>query len=741
MIYQKFLFFLCFTLIACQVWSQDQPTLLIKRATGAIKVDAVIDEADWQAADVAKNFMQYFPADTILAHAQTEVRVTYDDNFIYVGAKMYNLPGDRSYVTPSLRRDYRGEANDGITVVIDPFQDNTNAFQFGVNPFGVQREGLIANGGGSGEDLSLNWDNKWYAEAKTYEGYWIAEMAIPFKTLRFKEGSTAWNINFYRIDSEYTERSTWTPIPRNFPIITLAFMKQLIWEKPLQKPGANISLIPYIASGYTQKFFEDNQRTSEKPEYDFNIGGDAKIAVTSGLNLDVTINPDFSQVEVDEQVTNLDRFEIFFPERRQFFLENADLFADFGDRNLRPFFSRRIGIARDTSTGVNIQNTIPLGVRLSGKANNNMRIGLLSMQAAQDKEIGLPSLNYTVATMQHKVFTRSNISAIFVNKQAFLNGRNSGFNGELEQYNRTAGLDYNLASADGKWNGKFFFHHTFENDQPQDAYATSAQISYNTLRWNVFAVAQSVGDNYNPEVGFARRTGYQRTAATVSYRFYPDSKVVNNHGPGIDFDVLGNDSYGVTDYDVNFLYDIKFQNTSNLRLRFRGEYVYLFDSFDPSGSDGLELPADSDYFYPMVIASYDSDRRKAFSFDFNTRLGNYFNGTRFFVNGSINYRFQPYGSISVDVNYNRIRLPVPYNSSDLYLIGPRLDFTFSRSVFWTTFIQYNTQIDNININSRFQWRFKPVSDLFIVYTDNYFPDHLTTKGRALVLKLTYWLNM
>ncbi len=729
----------CFALSAL---AQHQPILHIQRATAPIKIDAVLDEPDWQLAAMANNFMQYFPADTSLAKAQTEVRMTYDDNFIYISAVMYNLAADRKYVTPSLRRDYRGEANDGITVVIDPFQDNTNAFQFGVNPFGVQREGLISNGGSSGADLSLNWDNKWYAEALIAEGFWVAEMAIPFKTLRFREGSLAWNINFYRIDSEHAERSTWTPIPRNFDIISLAFMGQLQWDEPLRKPGANIALIPYTAGGYSQRFFKGNERININPESNLSFGGDAKIAITSGLNLDLTVNPDFSQVEVDQQVTNLDRFEIFFPERRQFFLENADLFADFGTGNLRPFFSRRIGIARDESTGVNVQNTIPAGIRLSGKLNDNLRVGLLSMQGASDAAIGLPSLNYTVATMQQKVFSRSNISAIFVNKQAFLNNDSDPrYNGSLDQYNRTAGVDYNLASRDGRWAGKFFYHQSFENNQPDDAYAASAQISFNNLNWDIFAVAQSVGDNYNPEVGFARRRGYQRTAATVFYRFYPNSSIINNHGPGIDYDVLGNDTYGITDYDINLMYRVSFQNTAFFNIQLREEYVYLFSPFDPSGTGGLKFPEDTDYTYRMVIASFHSDRRKLFSFSAATRAGSYFGGSRFFVNGSLNYRFQPYGSVSLDFNYNKIELPQPYNSANLYLIGPRFDFTFSRSVFWTTFVQYNSQIDNLNINSRFQWRFKPVSDLFIVYTDNYFPEHFTTKNRALVLKLTYWLNV
>ncbi|MDX1943548.1 MAG: DUF5916 domain-containing protein [Saprospiraceae bacterium] len=718
---------------------QDQPTLRIVRATNPIQLDAVLDDPDWLTAEMATNFTQFFPADTSFANAQSEVRMTYDDNFIYIGAKMYNLPGERGYVTPSLRRDYRGEANDGVTVVIDPFQDNTNAFQFGVNPFGVQREGLISNGGATSDDLSLNWDNKWYAEAKTYDGYWIAEMAIPFKTLRFKEGSAAWNINFYRIDSQKAERSTWTPVPRNFNIIALAFSRKLIWDAPLSKPGGNIALIPYTSGSYSHRLFDGDQRVDDKPKYKWGLGGDAKIGVGPALNLDLTFNPDFSQVEVDEQVTNLDRFEIFFPERRQFFLENADLFATFGADGIRPFFSRRIGVARDESTGQNIQNTLYAGARLSGKIGNDWRIGLLNIQAAEDESIGLPSINYTVAAAQRKVFSRSNIAAILVNKQPLFNDQNR-FNGDLNNFNRVLGLDYNLASKDNRWNGKYFFHHSFENNQPDKSFATGFRLVYAVRKWDVSTIGRYVGANYNPETGFLRRTDIRQLAHTTYYNFYPNSKTINRHGPGFDFDVVA-DAERVIDYDINLLYRITFRSTAMFNLRLRREYVYLFDAFDPTRSGGLELPEGSDYTAHLVVASFSSDFRKRFFYDLDTRSGQYFNGTRVNFGGSVGYRFQPYGSIAVNFSYNDIKLPKPYNDATLYLVGPRFDFTFTRSIFWTTFVQYNSQIDNINLNSRFQWRFKPVSDLFIVYTDNYFPETFTAKSRSLVIKLTYWLNI
>jgi hypothetical protein len=722
----------------------SQPSVLIKRATAPIVLDGQITEPDWQAAQVASQFMQFFPTDTVLAHAQTEIRLTYDDQFIYIAAKMHNL-GPRKYVTPSLRRDFRGEANDGISIVLDTFKDKTNAFIFGVNPYGVQREGLVANGGGTGaDDFSLNWDNKWYSEAKIYEDYWVAEIAIPFKTIRFKEDLTSWNINFYRIDSEYAERSTWSPIPRNFDIVNLAFNKELVWDKPLRKPGPNVSVIPYSAINSSRNFSEATPTDTK-----LQLGGDAKISVGPALNLDLTVNPDFSQVEVDEQVTNLDRFEIFFPERRQFFLENADLFSNFGVEGTRPFFSRRIGIARDSSTGQNIQNTIYGGARLSGKINNNTRIGVLNMQAGKDAAINLSSINYTVATLQQKVFSRSNIGFIFINKQAFQDSIGGDFKINPNIHSRTAGADFNLASADNRWTGKAFYHHSFDETKSDSAFALGGFINYNTLKWDLRVFTRQVGANYNPEVGFVRRQDIQQLASTNWYNIYPESGSIQSHGPGFDFDMVRNEKFGFLDWDYNFMYRIQWRTTAQFNIRLREEYTYLFEPFDPSGKEGLELPSNSAYRNFLVVASYFSDARKKFFFNVSTRVGGYFNGNRINLAGLLTYRYQPWGFTSLTFSYNRIRLPQPYNDSDLILIGPRFDFTFTRNVFWTTFIQYNNQINNLNINSRFQWRFKPVSDLFIVYTDNYLAQSGENeilrigqpKNRALVLKLTYWLNL
>ncbi|MDX5479271.1 MAG: carbohydrate binding family 9 domain-containing protein, partial [Cyclobacteriaceae bacterium] len=524
--------------LAAQESAYKYPALIADKVEHEITLDGVLDEPVWDEFNWANNFMQFYPSDSSLAKAQTKVKIVYDDKFLYIAAVMNNLGPREEYVSTSLRRDFRGEQNDGVSFVFDTFNDNTNAFQFGVNPYGVQRESLIANGGMLSSDLNLAWDNKWYSAAKIYEDHWIVEVAIPFSTLRYNDGAGNWNVNFYRIDSKYNERSTWTPIPRNFSVISLAFTRKLIFTEPLKKEGANLSIIPYAAMA-TDKNFLEGKSNPLRPT----IGGDAKVGVGPALNLDLTFNPDFSQVEVDEQVTNLDRFEIFFPERRQFFLENADLFADFGTQNIRPFFSRRIGVDRDENTGQNVQNQILFGGRLSGKLNENWRIGVMNMQTASDEERGIVGKNFTVAALQKKVFSRSNVGLIMINRES-LNAATGQTLFEENAYNRLLGLDYNLASEDNRWTGKFFYHKTFENNNPTNSDALHGQLNYNNLNWSASLSYSDIGENFDPKVGFAPRNDYKRLASRLIYQFFPVSNLINRHGPGIETEMLWNESLG-----------------------------------------------------------------------------------------------------------------------------------------------------------------------------------------------------
>lgn len=719
--------------------AQSQKSVSILETNEPIVIDGLLDEEVWKNADIAQNFQQNFPTDTVGAIAKTEIRFTYDQKYLYIAAVCYNSSDDAKYVTPSLRRDFRGGGNDMFVIHFDTFDDRTNAFQFGINPYGVRREGLVSNGGGQRGDLSLDWENKWIGETTMQDGYWVAEIAIPFKSIRFKEGKTTWNFNAYRIDSNTGERSAWNPIPRNFVLYSLAHTGKLNWDKPLKNPGANIAVIPYISAnasasgGYTDP---DDGQVARNSKSGFDAGFDAKIGLGPALNLDLTVNPDFSQVEVDQQVTNLDRFEIFFPERRQFFLENADLFAEFGDNGLRPFFSRRIGISRDESTGQNVENPIRFGARLSGKINNNLRLGILNMQAAALEDIEVPEINYTVAVLQQKIFSRSNLSFLFVNKQDLENTVNPSIN----QFNRVLGIDYNIASRDNRLTGKVFYHQSFDKEDPKSDFATAARLQYSVVPYEIEGAVQVVGANYNPEVGFVRRRDYNFVSGRFQKNFYPSSNVFQRLNPQIEATMFTNPEFGTTDSEFNLSFGGQLLNTGRFDIGVTRQYTFLFQDFDPTRKGNEPLPAFSDYTYTGVRGNYNSDTRKKFYYNVNAYVGEFFNGNRLTLAGRMNYRFQPYGIVSMDFSYNKIDLPDPHGKADLILVGPRFDITFSKKLFWTTFIQYNNQIDNVNVNSRLQWRFAPVSDLFIAYTDNYFPEDMINKNRSIVIKMTYWLN-
>ncbi len=722
MLFVVLMLFLC-----CQASAQQPDPIVVTRAVQTISLDGTLDEESWFRGKPASGFWQIFPTDSIQATWDTEIFMTFDDKYLYVGAKCYAK--GNNYIVPSLRRDYRASGNDNITFIFDTFRDQTNAIVFGMNPLGVTREALISNGGlEPSRDFDEFWDNKWEGASAIHDGYWSCELAIPFSSLRFNAGDTLWYFNSYRFDMQANVQSTWHRIPQNQSITSLAFVGQMIWEEPLRKPRSSVAIIPYLNASATRRF----QNSDQTSKLQFNAGADAKLQVSAGLNLDLTTNPDFSQVEVDRQVINLDRFEIFFPERRQFFLENADLFSTFGNQRIRPFFSRRIGVSLDPGTGQNIQNAIYGGARLSGKIDNNLRVGLLTMQTAPNDAISQSSLNYTVAALQQKVFTRSNIAAIFVNKQAL--------DQQHQAFNRLAGLDYNIANADNSLTGKIFYHQSFSPENRQQAFAHGANLQYRVKKFALGWEHQWVGDGFNAEVGFVPRKNFLSANPTARYFIYPGKGPFSQHNFNASAFLLWMPELGRTDHDHILWWDGVLRNTGFSSVLLRNQFVYLFRDFDPSGSGGIPLPAGEAYHFTSLTMAYQSDVRPLFSYRLEQTIGQYFNGNRVRLGGSASYRFQPYGSASIELNYNYTRLPAPHASAAVWLLGPRLDLTFSRSVFVTAFFQYNQQIDNVNINARLQWRYAPVSDLFLVYTDNYDTNYFNPKNRAIILKWTYWIN-
>ena len=711
--------------ISSNVYSQKinaDYTLEIKEVDDPIIIDGELNEATWSNVEVASDFYMVLPMDTSHSQARTDVMMAYDANAFYLVAVCYDdLPG--GYIVESLRRDFSFGGNDNFLVFIDPFDDQTNGFSFGANAAGAQLDGMMHGG----HSVNLNWDNKWSSKVKNYEDKWIFECRIPFKTMRYKKGIKQWGINFSRLDLKLNEKSSWTPVPRQFPTASLAYTGILQWDKAPPDPGTNISLIPYGMTSYSKDHQNDG-----KEDVNWDIGIDAKIAITSSMSLDLTVNPDFSQVEVDRQVTNLSRFELFFPERRQFFLENSDLFASFGMEEIRPFFSRRIGL----------ESPIMFGARLSGKLNKDWRIGVMDIQTNKVDSVGLPVQNYATIALQRQVFARSNISAIFINKESINYNPSPEDSTAFSIYNRNFGLEYNLASSDNIWTGKMLYHKSFSPNSSGDDYTHASELVYSTKKITVEWHHEFVGKGYNAEVGFVPRSNYYSLNPRVKYHFFRSkSKKIVSHGPFIGSGIYFDDNFNRTDNESFLGYGISFLNRSSLNVWGSDDYVMLLDDFDPTNSGGEKLPVGSSYNWNAFGISYNSTPGKMLTYEFNSRYGGYYNGTRLFLSGSIGYRFQPYVSLNMDIAFNGIELPEPYTSTDLWLVSPRVDVTFTNTIFFTTFLQYNNQADNININSRFQWRFKPASDFYIVYTENYFPDQFNVKNRALVLKLTYWYNI
>jgi hypothetical protein len=695
--------------------------LHIRKASSPIQIDGAMEESAWKDAELAGNFFMVLPMDTSKANVSTEVRMTYDKNNLYLLATCFHQTNQK-YMVESLKRDFNFGKNDNFLLFMDPFDDLTNGFSFGASAAGAQWDGTMFEG----SKVDLSWDNKWTSVVKNYPNRWIFEASIPFKSIRYKKGITQWGINFSRLDITKAEKSSWTPIPRQFPTATLAYTGTLVWDEPPPDAGANVSVIPYVLGGISKNY------EAKKPvSYQKDIGVDAKIAITSAMNLDLTVNPDFSQVEVDRQVTNLDRFELFFPERRQFFLENGDHFSNFGYSSIRPFFSRRIGL----------NAPIIAGARLSGKLNKDWRLGVMNIQTGKVDSVGLPAQNFSVIALQRKVFARSNIGFLFINKQSVnYNGADSGKQ-SFSLYNRNFGLEYNLASANNSWTGKLLLLKSFSPGAAGNNWVHAGNLQYASRKWTIAWQHEFVAKNFIAEAGFVPRKNYIKTNPVVSRLFFPKKGNVVSHGPRLISTYYFTPSLQQTEHENLLLYLFNFRNQSVFDVWVGDVFVALQQPFDPTNSGKDTLARGTNHRWKAVGVEFFSKPQKRFTYSFSTRFGGYYaRGNRYSINADMGYRFQPYVNIALSTNYNYIDLPAPWKQTNFWLVGPRIDITMTNKLFFTTFLQYNNQQKNMNLNTRFQWRYRPASDLFIVYTDNYFPAPLSVRNRAIVLKCTYWWN-
>jgi hypothetical protein len=688
----------------------------IRKSAGPITIDGIVDDA-WLKADSTSSFFMVLPMDTSKATLQTQVRMTYDQNNLYLLAICYTQ-GPKQYMVESLKRDFSFVKNDNFLVFIDPFDARTDGFSFGANAAGAQWDGTMYEGG----KVDLSWDNKWTSVVKNYPDRWVFEAAIPFKSIRYKKGVGVWGINFSRNDLKTTEKSSWAPVPRQFPTASLAYTGSLVWDELPPDAGTNISIIPYALAGVA-KDYSAKTGTDWRKE----IGGDAKIGLTSSLNLDLTVNPDFSQVDVDQQVVNLNRYELFFPEKRQFFLENGDLFANFGYADIRPFFSRRIGL----------NAPIRFGARLTGKIDKDWRVGLMDIQTGEsDIGAATPAQNYGVLTLQRRVFNRSNIGFMFINKDA------TGSSTPGNAYNRNFGMEYNLASASNLWTGKLLGIKSFTPGLKGHDLVAAGHLQYLSKYWTIYLQDQYVGKNYTAGVGYVPRTGYNKISPLILHNFFPKAGGILSHGVQLLSNYYFDEHFKRTDNESTLSYLITMRNRSTFTLSAVDTYIKLLVPFDPTNTGKALLPIGTKNHWNTVDAQFVSKPQSIFTYLAEVAYGGYYqNGNKTSIIGQLGYRFQPYVNIAVNSSFNDLRLPQPYGNTSFWLIGPRTDVTISNTLYFTTYIQYNGQIKNINTNVRMQWRYKPASDFFIVYGDNSTPSPFTVKNRQLVIKWTYWCNI
>jgi hypothetical protein len=694
----------------------------------------VLGDPIWEQATPIAGFKQYQPNEGQPVSERTEVRMIFTRDTLYVGVVCYDQDPSQIIVADS-RRDSSLDNTDSFRMIFDTFRDVQNGFVFGTNPAGVEYDGQVTNEGqgggglagnqqsGSGSGFNLNWDGAWEVRTKTTEEGWMAEFAIPFKTLRYPASQDqVWGVNFQRNIRRKMEEAYWAPIPRQFNLYRVSIAGTV---SGLQPPAfRNFKLIPY-ALGEINQIGVDPVDTDP----DGNAGLDLKYNLTPSLTLDGTYRTDFAQVEVDDQQVNLDRFNLFFPEKRPFFLENAGFFSVGNPGEVDLFFSRRIGL---NSAG----QEIPIigGGRVSGKMGL-WNVGLLNMQT-EDQEL-TPSNNFGVVRVSRELPNRSAVGGIFVNRAGF------GDAARDNDSNQTYALD-------GKWGigrNSLITGFVAKTETPgvsryDHAYNLRARMLY--PKWDLDAGFQEVGAGFNPEVGFLTRSGYRKPDVRVMTRFRPKDfmklQEVRPHATFRGFwglDPATGNPYG-------------FQETGYVHL---DNHWQFRDSTEVHTGmnltrEGLRVPFE---IFPGIFVppgTYDnaeaqlvfmSNQGAPFSVNLQTFIGGFFSGDRVTLNPT--FRFRPSEILQAEVAYSRNDVNLPQGDFTTNLWRTRVSYSFSTRIFTQALVQYNDRADLWSMNLRFGWLQAANTGLFIVYNDSrglydLYPDRPERTDRSLTIKFS-----
>lgn len=742
-----FLSIFIFTVFS-QVYSQKNISVKYIEHNDFI-IDGVLDEVTWEEATLSKDYNEYFPTDTKLVEYQTELRMLYNNDFLYIGIKAY-APG-KDYKTPSYERDFSISGADVINLMFDTFNDRTNAFLFGINAHGVQREGLISNGGVSG-NLDLSWNTKWLGESVMHDDYSISEIRIPMSAFKFKEGEDQWKFNSMRSNTQSNTKSSWSKVPLNQDQLNLGFFGTMTFEKPLTKSNSPISIIPYISPSYYKDHIKDESSV------DFKAGFDVKIPVKNSYILDLTLNPDFSSDNVVSGQNNVTRFEIKEDETRQFFIDNGDLFNEFGlPDDALAFYSRRVG----TGTGINGNDAIvPIiaGAKFTGKVNSGLRIGLLDVQTDGDEVEYIPNNNNLVLAAQQKILSKSNIGFFYINRA--ITNTDHEYNGA--RYNRVAGTDFKYFSENNDFDAQVFFHKSFTEGVEGNAISTGTYLNLEKRKYTLRFTGQYVDKGFQSDLGYTRRKDIVRTNPFAELNLYPETNALNTIKIKLSSNLfwMPSDNMRFVHSDVLLGGTFNFTSGASIGLTAAKRFEYLDAPFDPL-SYGVDDTNEGRLFYPSVFIrggngqplpvggynfedlkiDFSTDKRSAFWLSGNAKYGTFYTGNKFSSDVTFQYRFQPIFFISLKMQYDDIRLPEPYSSDKLWYFGPTLNFTFTKNLFWNTDVQYSSQSESFFIVSRLQWRYAPLSDIFLTYSDFHTTSPHVFIDQGIYLKATYWFDI
>lgn len=704
--------------------------------TGPVVDGDVLSDPAWVDALPVSAFTQNTPDEGNPASEDTDVFIVYTEDTLYFGVVCY-VENPATIIVADSRRDSQLQETDSFQIILDTFLDRQTGFVFGTNPAGIEYDGQVTNEGqggggrgmvrrsgsqqqgGSGGGLNLNWDGVWQVETQVSDIGWTAEFAIPFRTLRYPASDLqSWGLNFQRNIRTRNEQSYWAPLPRQFSLTRLSLAGQLQGlAVPRQR---NLKITPYLLG---EAIHWDGGQGVVIGDF----GGDLKYSVTPSMTLDLTYNTDFAQVEVDDQQVNLDRFNLFFPEKRPFFLENAGLFSVGQPGQLEIFFSRRIGIGHGGEP-------VPItgGGRLSGKIGKATNIGLLNMQTQAMGRTSASANNFTVTRVRQDFASRSNIGAIFVNRSAV------GAPAAAGNFNRSYAVD-------GRWGigqkgtVSGFAARTESPDAVTNTHALSTIANYASERYRFGGGVTEVGPNFNPEVGFYARRGYRRVDGEARAMFRPD----NSHGilqlnPHMAhytiFNFLtGQQETQYTHIDNHVEWRNGYRVSTGLNLTKEG--VLAPFEINPD----VEVPMGT-YSHAEGIFRFHTNRGASLSFDTQAVVGGFFGGKRFQLRPQLNMRLGE--TLNAELALDRNDISLPWGDFVTNLGRVRVSYSFSTRMFLQALIQYNDRRDLWSSNIRFGVLSDANTGLFVVYNDiRYFDIPLASRevvpigsGRTFTVK-------